>query len=188
MTAGLVLAFAQGAVVLVFGYSGYTKLHDREGFGNFTQTVQMLTKWDGRAVTVLAASFAGSEASTAVLTALPPTAFAGFALATALLTLFIGVILRAVRGRVFAECGCFGGHSAAMSYPLILRNVLLLGFAVPGLLLSATRAPEVSPLAGVAAAAGVGAAFALVKYYDTAVRLVLFRLFPEARASRPEAS
>ncbi|MEV5571653.1 MauE/DoxX family redox-associated membrane protein [Spirillospora sp. NPDC052269] len=188
MTAALALAFAQGAVLFVFGYAAYTKLRNGEGFGNFVRTVRTLTRRDGRATTVLAASFAVLEASAAVLTVPPPTAFAGFALATALLTLFIGVVLRAVRGRVFAECGCFGGHSAAMSYPLILRNVLLLGFAVPGLLLSATRTPEVSAPAGIAAAAGIGAAFALVKYYDTVVRLVLFRLFPEVRASRPEAS
>ncbi|MFC5182595.1 MauE/DoxX family redox-associated membrane protein [Actinomadura harenae] len=188
MTAGLVLAFTQGAVVFVFGYAGYTKLHNGEGFGNFVRTVRMLTKRDGRSVTALAAAFAATEAVAAVLTALPATAFAGFALATALLTLFIGVVLRAVRGRVFAECGCFGGHSAAMSYPLILRNVLLLGFAVPGLLLSAARVPGVSAPAGIAAAAGLGTAFALVRYYDTVVRLVLLRLFPEVRASRPEAS
>lgn len=188
MTAGLALAFAQGAVVFVFGYAAFTKLRNGEGFGNFVRTVRMLTKRNGRATTVLAGAFAGLEGSAAVLTALPPTTFAGFVLATALLTLFVGVVVRAVRGRVFAECGCFGGHSSAMSYPLILRNVLLLGFAVPGLLLSATRAPEVSAPAGIAAACGLGVAFALVRYYDTIVRVVLLRLFPDVRESRPEAS
>ncbi|MFC4908174.1 MauE/DoxX family redox-associated membrane protein [Actinomadura gamaensis] len=186
--AGAALAFAQGAIVFVFGYACFTKLRSGEGFENFVRTVRRLTKRDGRGVTVLAGLFAAAEAAAGALTAAPATAFTGFALATALLVLFIGVVVGAVRGRVFAECGCFGGHSSAMSYPLILRNVLLLGFSVPGLLLSADRSPALSPLAAGAAAAGIVTAFLLVRYYDTIVRVVLLRLFPDVRASRPEAS
>ncbi|MCP2343811.1 MauE/DoxX family redox-associated membrane protein [Actinomadura rupiterrae] len=185
---GAALGFAQGAVVFVFGYACFTKVRDGEGFGNFVRTVRRLTMRDGRAITVLAAAFACAEAAAAVLTALPATAFAGFVLATGLLAFFIGVVVRAVRGRVFAECGCFGGHSSALSYPLILRNVLLLGFSVPGLLISAVRAPDLSVPAALAAAVGVTIAFLLVRYYDTIVRLVLLRLFPDVRASRQEAS
>ncbi|MEV4256345.1 MauE/DoxX family redox-associated membrane protein, partial [Spirillospora sp. NPDC049652] len=129
----IVAAALQGLVAGIFALAAFSKLRGREEFGRFVTTVRKLTMLSGRAPTLLAGAFAVVEAVTAALIAVPATARAGLWAAAALLVLFVGVVFRAVRGGVFAECGCFGNRSAIMSYPVLLRNLLLLGFALAGL-------------------------------------------------------
>ncbi|OLT16568.1 hypothetical protein BJF79_18275 [Actinomadura sp. CNU-125] len=176
---GYALLAVQAPLAGIFAVASFSKLRVPEDFGRFVTTVRKLTMRSGPSTTVIAAGFATLEAVTAVLIAVPATARAGFALATGLLTLFIGVVFRAVRGRVFAECGCFGDRSALMSYPVLVRNVLLLVMAVAGLLLAPSGSP-VGPLwHGVALAAGIVLARLMLRSYDRAVAAVFKRLRPE---------
>ncbi|WP_242911089.1 MauE/DoxX family redox-associated membrane protein [Actinomadura terrae] len=163
---------AQSLTAGIFAVAAFSKLRGREDFERFATTVRKLTMRSGPETTVLAGAFAVVEALTAVLIAVPATATAGLWTAAALLILFIGVVFRAVRGKVFAECGCFGG-SAIMSYPLLLRNLLLLALALAGL---AAPAWEGLAVRGAALAAGLVAAPVLLRSYDRAVTLVLGRV------------
>ncbi|WP_250903613.1 MauE/DoxX family redox-associated membrane protein [Actinomadura sp. NEAU-AAG7] len=172
---------AQSLMAGVFALAAFSKLRGREEFGRFATTVRKLTMRSGPETAAVAGAFAAVEALTAVLIAVPATAPAGLWTAAALLTLFIGVVFRAVRGRVFAECGCFGG-SAAMSYPLLGRNALLLTLALAGLAASGDRAAWEGPaLRGLALAIGLAAASALLRSFDRAVTLVLGRVHARTR-------
>ncbi|MBE1536700.1 MauE/DoxX family redox-associated membrane protein [Actinomadura algeriensis] len=183
MTVGeYTLLTVQALLAGVFAMAAFSKLRGRADFGRFVTTVRKLTMRSGPSTTVIAAVFAVVEAVTAILIAVPATARAGFALATGLLVLLIGVVFRAVRGRVFAECGCFGRRSALLSYPLLVRNVLLLAAAVAGVVLGRFASP-VGPLwHGAALAAGVVLASLLLHGYDLAVAAVFKRLRPEPAA------
>ncbi|MFI0356935.1 MauE/DoxX family redox-associated membrane protein [Actinomadura sp. 9N407] len=136
-----------------------------------------------RAAGPLAGLILCCEAAIAVLLVPPVTARAGFALAAGLLSVFIAGVFRAIRNGIFAECGCFGDHSAVLGYPIIVRNGLLLAVAVPGLVL-APGAVAVAP-ALAAAIAGVLVAIVYVRYLDIAMARVLAwlkpRLVPESR-------
>ncbi|GAA2410125.1 hypothetical protein GCM10010191_18560 [Actinomadura vinacea] len=172
----------QSLMAGVFVFAAFSKLRGRDYFDGFVTTVRRLTMRSGPSTTMVAAAFAVVEAVTAALIAVPATARAGLWLAVGLLALFIAVVFRAVRGRVFAECGCFGGRGAVMSYPLLLRNFVLLTLALAG----AAIPPAGSLLGpfghGAVLAAGVVAAVAMLRGYDHAVGAVLARLAP-----RPEA-
>lgn len=184
--AGYVLLAARGLLTAIFAYAFFTKVRSRDGARNFLTTVRKLTMLPARSATVIAVTFTGCEAATAVLVALPWTSRIGFTLAAGMLVFFIGVVFRAVRGRVFAECGCFGDKSSVMSYPLIVRNVLLLAVATPGVLMAAGQPVSNPASAGGALAVGLLIAAGLVRYYDTVVRVVLIRRYP-AVASAPKS-
>lgn len=170
----------QSLMAGVFASASFGKLRSREDFGRFVTTVRKLTMREGASTVWIAAAFAALETLTAVLIAVPATARIGFGLASALLTVFIGVVFRAVRGRVFAECGCFGRHGSVMSYPLLLRNAALLAVAVTGAVLASPASPLGPVGHALALAAGIAAASALLRYYDHAVTAVLMRFRPKA--------
>ncbi|WP_158588045.1 MauE/DoxX family redox-associated membrane protein [Actinomadura logoneensis] len=171
-------AALQGLVAGIFALAAFSKLRGAEDFGRFAITVRKLTMLSGPAPTAIAAVFAVVEAVTAALVAVPATARAGLWLAAALLVLFIGVVFRAVRGRVFAECGCFGDRSAVMSYPVLLRNLLFLALALAGALVGGQSGGVLTGLAGRCAtlAAGLAAASVLLRGFDRATTAVLGRL------------
>ncbi|REE96916.1 MauE/DoxX family redox-associated membrane protein [Thermomonospora umbrina] len=169
----MITAFAQAAMATVFGYAFYGKVRRSQAF---LTTVQRLMMRSGRSTVVTAAGLAVVEAVAAVLVAVPPTARAGFALGAALLVFFIGVVVRAVRGGVFAECRCFGDHGSVLGYPILIRNALLLAIAVTGLLAHGGYGTPV-PTVCAAVVGAVGAA-AFVRYYDDLVNAVLLRLYP----------
>ncbi|WUH96632.1 hypothetical protein OHR68_24025 [Spirillospora sp. NBC_00431] len=183
---------AQSLMAGIFALAAFGKLRGREDFGRFAITVRKLMMRSGPMTTALAGAFAVVEAVTAVLIAVPATTRVGLWTAAALLVLFIGVVLRAVRGRVFAECGCFGGRSAIMSYPLLVRNSLLLVLTFAGLaasqdhpgvpLAGLTGAWEDLAARGIALAAGLVAASVLLRSFDRAVAGVLGRLQARTRA------
>ncbi|QFG20275.1 MauE/DoxX family redox-associated membrane protein [Actinomadura sp. WMMB 499] len=183
MTVGqYALLTVQALLAGLFAVASFSKLRGRDDFGRFVTTVRKLTMRSGPSTAVVAAVFAVVEAVTAVLIAVPATARAGFALATGLLALLIGVVFRAVRGRVFAECGCFGRRSGLMSYPLLVRNVFLLAMALAGLVLAPSGVPVGHLWHGVALAAGIVLASLLLRGYDLAVAAVFKRLRPEPAA------
>ncbi|WP_067456375.1 MauE/DoxX family redox-associated membrane protein [Actinomadura macra] len=169
---------ARCLLITVFTVAVFTKRRSAARFAHFCTTVRNLTMFSERAAVRAAAFVLGCETAVAVLLLLPIHRI-GFVLAAGLLSLFIAVVFRAVRGGVFAECGCFGGRSALLSYPLIVRNVLLLAFAVPGALLAPAGPPSLDPLpTGLALITGFLAAWTLIRYYDVLVGKLLRRLHP----------
>ncbi|MFI0371958.1 MauE/DoxX family redox-associated membrane protein [Actinomadura sp. 1N219] len=184
--------FVVGAAYLlaaVFLIACATKLRSRSGFRLFVTTTGKLTKLSEPVARWVAAGVLVCEATIALLLALPATARLGFFLAGALLSVFIGAVYRAVRGGVFAECGCFGDRSAMLSYPLLARNALLLLVALPGMIVGAGPEGFGYPHSVVAAAAGVLVAIGFVHYYDDLSTKVLLRMQRRAAAepSRPAA-
>lgn len=178
------LVGARSLIVTVFAVAVFTKLRSATRFTHFRTTVRNLTMLSDTAAIRAAAIVLTCEATVAILLLLPFYRI-GFALAAALLTLFTAVVFRAVRGGVFGECGCFGGRSALLSYPLIVRNVLLMAFAVPGALLSSASPSSPDPLrTGLALVTGFLAAWMLIRYYDVLVGMLLRRLNP----ARPDTS
>ncbi|HEX2312938.1 MAG TPA: MauE/DoxX family redox-associated membrane protein [Thermomonospora sp.] len=174
---GVAVVSAQGALATVFGYAFYSKVRGGDRFRAFLTTVRKLMMRSGPLTVGVAVVFAAAEAVAAVLVALPWTSRVGFAVGTGLLVFFIGVVVRAVRGGVFAECRCFGDHSSVLGYPILVRNVLLLGVAVTGLVLA--PGGGAGPVATVCAAtAGAVGAAVFVRYYDDVVTAVLLRLYP----------
>ncbi|SEG85549.1 Methylamine utilisation protein MauE [Thermomonospora echinospora] len=170
----------QGVVAGVFALAVLGKLRGRDGFGRFATTVGRLTMRPGRPAVVIAAVVTAVEVVTTVLVAVPATARAGCWAASGLLVLFVAVVFRAVRGRVFAECGCFGGRGSVMSYPLLLRNLLLLALALTGAALAPADPPHPVPVHGAALVLGLAAAAVFLRSYDRLTAVVLTRLDPWA--------
>lgn len=176
------LLAARCLLATVFAIAAVTKLGSASGFKRFSITVQKLTMLPERQAVPAAVGLVVGEALITILITLPLTPRAGFALAMVFLLLFISVVFRAVRGGVFAECRCFGDHSSAMSYPMLVRNVLLLTIAAPGVVIS-PGAAALDPLGvALAVAAGFAVAIAFIRYYDNLARVVFTRLYLPARS------
>jgi hypothetical protein len=159
------------ATVFAIAFAG--KVRQVARFRQFMSSIQKLAILP-EATARYAASFivAGEGAATVLLVVLPR---AGFALAAVLLVVFIGVVIRSVRGGIFAECRCFGGAGAVMSNAMIVRNLLLLACALPGLVV-ASASPLTRPVVDVPVMiCGAGVALVFVRYYDAVVRALLVR-------------
>lgn len=170
----------------VFAVAVFTKSRGTARFTRFRGTVRNLTMFSEKAAARAAAIVLTCEAAAVVLLLLPVYR-AGFALAAGLLSLFVVVVFRAVRGGVFAECGCFGGRSALLSYPLIIRNALLLTVAIPGALLAPANAPTPNALqTALALTTGALTATALIRYYDALTAMILRKLTPPRPAPTAE--
>ncbi|MFI6520360.1 MauE/DoxX family redox-associated membrane protein [Spirillospora sp. NPDC050679] len=167
---------AQALLACVFGYSCFVKLRGPANFARFQITVGKLTGLTGTPLKAAVLALGLSEGATAVLLAVPSTARAGFAASIGLLVLFCAAVVRAVRRGVFAECGCFGARESVLSYPILLRNGLLLAVSAAGL--STAPAPVPLPQALLAAAAGLAAGALFLRYCDTVSVAVLMKLFP----------
>ncbi|MGI5170109.1 MauE/DoxX family redox-associated membrane protein [Spirillospora sp. CA-253888] len=174
------LPAAQALLGAVFGFACFTKLRGPEYFGRFLVTVGKLTGLDGTPLKATVLALAVAEGVTAVLLVVPATARAGFIAAGGLLVLFCAAVVRAVRRKVFAECGCFGARESVLSYPLLVRNGLLMVVAVAGAVTApaAVAGPDALP----AAAVGLVAAALFLRYCDTLVAAALMRLYPPAEA------
>jgi uncharacterized membrane protein YphA (DoxX/SURF4 family) len=180
---------ARCLLAAVFAVAFFTKVRSRSRFRGFVTTTGKLTMLGEPAAARVATAVLACEAVIAVLLALPATSRLGFFLAGALLSVFIVAVYRAVRGGVFAECGCFGDRSAMLSYPILVRNVLLLTVALPGMIVGSPGPEAVEyPHSVPAVAAGLLAAIGFVRYYDLLVAKVLRRMTPRAAGTSRTAA
>ncbi|KAB2352446.1 MauE/DoxX family redox-associated membrane protein [Actinomadura rudentiformis] len=177
-----VLLGAQWSLATVFALAVITKVRSAAGFRAYRTTVRTLTKLSERTALGVAVGVLACEAGAVLLLALPVMPLAGLLLAAGLLLVFMGAVFRAVRKGVFAECGCFGDRSSVLSYPLLVRNALLLMVAMMGLALESSAASgDVEALpAGIAVAVGLALGTGFVRYYDVLVTKVLMRVDPTA--------
>jgi hypothetical protein len=178
--AGYLLLIERTLFVVVFGLAAVGKLRGGAGFRAFVAWLARLLRVPGRTATALAALLVTAELATVALLLVPATARLGLALTCGLLLVFIGVVVYAIRAGVLTECRCFGGAGALMSYPLIVRNALLIALALPGVAIaSPAPAPAGEPvLAGLAVAAGLALAALFVRGYDAIAHAVVARLVP----------
>ncbi|MGH8933528.1 MAG: MauE/DoxX family redox-associated membrane protein [Egibacteraceae bacterium] len=168
----------------VFFIAVLGKARDASRFRNFVISIEKLTRFPAGTARFVAVSIAICEGAAAALLAYPlasqPVLRVGFAFAVGLLTIFVAVVVRAVRGGVLAECRCFGRSGSVMSKAMIVRNLLLMAFAVPGIVLSPT-APATEPTyIALAVTAGLALALFFVRYFDAVVRVILTRRSSDA--------
>ncbi|MFB9689396.1 MauE/DoxX family redox-associated membrane protein [Amycolatopsis plumensis] len=155
-------AFGAALIAVVFAASSLSKLRDFRGFARSVPAlVPMPAKW----VVPVSVAVVVTELASAVLVLV--TAIAGFVLASALLLAFTTAIAASLRRGRRAPCRCFGAAETPIGPRHLVRNTLLICFAVLGAL-----APEqLPPAAGaaVAFAAGVVVAVLVVAMDDIAV-------------------
>ncbi|NYI07612.1 MauE/DoxX family redox-associated membrane protein [Allostreptomyces psammosilenae] len=179
MESYLLLA-ARCLLAVVFAAAFFGKVRGASRFRQFTASIRTLGVLPEGLARHAAAVIVVGEGATAVLLATPFAPRLGFALAAALLTVFVGVVVRAIRAGVIAECRCFGRKGSVMSTAMLVRNLLLMACALPGALL-APPAPAASPgLAALALLAGLAGAIGFVRYYDVVVRAIMTRNSPAA--------
>ncbi|MFB4296214.1 MauE/DoxX family redox-associated membrane protein [Actinomadura sp. NTSP31] len=178
---GLVLLGCRALILTVFAAAFAGKARGASRFRGFAESIRRLAVLPERAAVPAGALVVAGEGTVVVLLALPPSARAGFALASVLLVLFIGIAVRAVHGGVLAECRCFGSKGAVMGQAMIVRNLLLLAAALPGAFAGAPVPAGRPVAAAVAVAAGAVAAWGFARWYDRLVAALMRRLLAPAR-------
>ncbi|MFC3979327.1 MauE/DoxX family redox-associated membrane protein [Streptosporangium jomthongense] len=124
------------SLAAVFGHAGLGKARDRKGF---EKSIRDLDWFPPGVVPTVARSVAAMEllvvlAFAASPVAGPKAAVVGFSGALTLLIGFTGVIVLALKRGVRARCNCFGTAGAEYSLRHVVRNSLLAGMAVTGVL------------------------------------------------------
>lgn len=129
---------------------------------------------------VLAAAVPATEAALAVGLVTRPRPAAAVSLAV--LAAFTGVIVRAVRARSSAACGCFGSSaSRPVSAVDVVRNLLLAGLAVAALAASQPAVPGLDAVVLVTVSSMIG----LVVLSSLRLRLDVGRLWSTRLAGEP---
>ncbi|MEV7801819.1 MauE/DoxX family redox-associated membrane protein [Microbispora sp. NPDC088329] len=173
-------------VGLTFLVSLASKLRGREPWSRFADATARLLPGRTRALRAerrhgLAATVAVAEAAVVVLTAVPATASAGFAVALAALAAFSFVIRTAIRRGLAVPCHCFGDRRLPVGPADLARNAVLGSIALTGLALTVlvpARGP--AELAG-AAVAALAALLVTVLVVLTGEIVDLFGLTRESR-------
>jgi hypothetical protein len=147
------LALACRALLLgVFATSCASKLRGRDSFGAFADSLAAMRvprrPWSRPA----AAAIVAAEAIAALLLAVPGLQVAGFILGLALLAAFTCVIVLAIRVGLNVGCRCFGASAAPFGPLHVVRNVLLAGTCMVGVLTTtASVSAHVDPAGAVVA-------------------------------------
>ncbi|HEY0467051.1 MAG TPA: MauE/DoxX family redox-associated membrane protein [Polyangiaceae bacterium] len=106
-------------------------LHKWSGYAEFVGNVRDYRVLPEAAVPAAAAALLAAEVLAAAGLLLPPTRMWAALLAAALLLMYAGAIaLNLARGRNSIDCGCGGGGQGISSWH-VLRNLVLVLFAVP---------------------------------------------------------
>jgi uncharacterized membrane protein YphA (DoxX/SURF4 family) len=122
-----------GAVFLV---SGLTKVAGRGRFPAFARSARRLGSLPRAWTLPVARAVVAAELAVVCLLASPVTAVAdfGFVLAGGLLVVFAAAIARSLRRGEREPCRCFGPSNAPLGWRHVLRNAVLAGVALLGLL------------------------------------------------------
>jgi hypothetical protein len=143
----------------VFAVSGLSKVTGRASFSAYARSVRRLGSLRKTLVRPVAVAFVTAELATVALLAIPlaETAAIGFMLAGGLLVVFCVAIAASLRRGERTACRCFGASTAQLGWRHVVRNVILLGVALAGLLgaLGAVG-PAPATLAGLAVAGIIG--------------------------------
>jgi hypothetical protein len=120
-------------LAIVFACSAFAKLRNGASFRRFRAWLADLpVPVAGRHAGAAAAAVAGAEVLIVVLTMLPWTVLAGFALAGVMLAMFIvGTCLAIARGTK-APCNCFAARGARLGPRHVMRDAVLLAAAIAG--------------------------------------------------------
>ncbi|MWA05887.1 methylamine utilization protein MauE [Actinomadura sp. LD22] len=180
---GLLLLGCRALILTVFAAAFAGKARSAARFRGFAGSIRQLAVLPQRAAAPAGALVVAGEGTVAVLLAMPSGVRAGFALASVLLAVFIGIAVRAVRGGVFAECRCFGSKGSVMGQAMIVRNLLLLAAALPGAAAGAPVPAGRAAAALAAAAAGALGAWVFTRWYDRIVAALMKRLLAPARTA-----
>jgi uncharacterized membrane protein YphA (DoxX/SURF4 family)/peroxiredoxin len=133
-----VLIGARMALVAVFVVAGIAKLADMAGSRDALEGFAVPRTF----VAPVAVALPLLELTTAVLLVVAPTAQAGAAVAVAMLIMFIGGIVAALRRGTAPDCHCFGQlHSKPAGRETVARNAALAAAAV--LILAAGPGPGI---------------------------------------------
>ena len=128
-----IILFARVSICLLFAHAVWNKL---QSFPHFRATLAEYQLLPTGLVTPAAAMVIACECAIVLLLCVNATEFLGFSLAAGLLAVYLSAIwLNLLRGRRDIDCGCTGpGHTQALTYWLLLRNLILVLIAVFGLL------------------------------------------------------
>lgn len=141
---------SQALLTAVFGWAAVTKLR---AFATFRRSVRQLGLVPARFTGVVAAGIVAVESGCALT--VPLLAIAGLIGCFGVLTLFsAGIAVLLVRG-ASASCACFGATGAPLGREHLIRNGLLAGIAVIGLVADPARDLDRHP-GGVLSAAFAG--------------------------------
>jgi hypothetical protein len=161
-----VLVGCRSLIVLVFVVSAVSKLRSRQAYAEFVVATGRLSPRPVAATTArrLAAVAVAAELAVVALALVPATVPAGFGAAAALLLVFTGAILLALRRGVRAPCRCFGSSEQPLGYAQVVRNAVLLAVATLGLAggLATAPSPELAGALVAVVAGGVAAAMVVV--------------------------
>jgi methylamine utilization protein MauE len=123
---------SQALLTAVFGWAAVTKLR---AFATFRRSVRLLGLVPARYAGAVAAGIVAIESGCALAVPLSPVV--GLIGCLGVLTLFcVGIVVLLVRG-VSASCACFGATGAPLGRKHLIRNGLLAGIALSGLLTNA---------------------------------------------------
>ncbi len=123
---------SQALLTAVFGWAAFTKLR---AFATFRGSVRQFGLVPDRYAGVVAAGVIAIETGCAL--AVPLSALIGLIGCLAVLTFFcLGIAVLLVRG-VSASCACFGATGSPLGRKHLVRNGLLAGIALCGLLAGA---------------------------------------------------
>lgn len=146
-------------LAIVFACSAGAKLRSGESFRTFRAWLEDLpVPVVPRRAGVASAAVAGAEVLIVVLIALPWTVLAGFALAAAMLAIFIAGTCLAIWRGTNAACACFGTRGASLGWQHVARDAVLLAVALAGVVASDARGAR---LAGVAVSLAAAAFLAI---------------------------
>jgi hypothetical protein len=137
----------------VFAVALLGKVRTATAFKEFTASVVELRLLPRNLSRLAAMAAVAVECAIVVSLAMTSTVDAGFGLAIALLVVFTGGILLALRRGRRASCRCFGASATRLGPVHVTRNVTLIAIAVGGLLTTAVTAGSPHP-AGIAVALG----------------------------------
>lgn len=168
-TAGLLLA----GIFLPSAWSKLRAMDELEGIvTDYRLLPEPLVRPAARALPIV-------EIAAGILVLLPATRAPGAMLAIGLLLLFAAAMaINLARGRREIDCGCFlGRQKERIGWPLVARNLILVGFALPLATLEPAAGPGLLDLFTVLFAAG-----SLLALYAAFTRLV--GLAPLARLRR----
>ena len=165
-------------LVLVFAASLIGKLAGREAVGTFVLATRRLApvpistsqaRWAATGVV-------GAEAATVIALLVPGWTIAGFLLASALLAVFSGVLLLALRRGERTPCHCFGSSSQRpLGIAPVLRNAALLVVVALGVGGSAAAVAPSGVTLGGAAITVLAAVVAVVPFILSEELAGLFR-------------
>lgn len=160
----------RGVLAWIFLVSLFGKVRGPAAYGVFVRATGRLLSVSGRAGRVLAALTVAAECL--VVVALVAPAAVGFAAAIALLCVFSGALVRALRRGEDTGCHCFGASTTPVGLHHVVRNLVLVAVAAAGLIVEVWAHPGGYRLAGVAVTApAVVACVLLVTRLDDLVAL-----------------